>query len=54
MEIRATVIIGDEIIGEGLLLLSEMEIKELAPKIGDRIKLRKLINKKVLQPTHRS
>ena len=27
MEIRDTVIIGDEIIGEGLLLLSEMEIR---------------------------
>ena len=46
--------VNNEITGEGLLLLSEMEIKELAPKIGDRIKLRKLINKKVLQPTHRS
>ena len=36
---------SNEISGEQFLLLTELEIKELAPKIGDRVKLRELIKK---------
>lgn len=41
----------NEVTGECFLLLTEMEIKELAPRIGDRVKLRQLItkHKQVLQ-----
>ena len=35
----------NEISGQQFLLLTELEIKELAPKISDRIKLRELIKK---------
>ena len=35
----------NEVTGECFILLTEMEIKELAPRIGDRVKLRQLITK---------
>ena len=38
-------ILDNEVTGECFLLLTEQEIKELAPKIGDRVKLRQLISK---------
>ena len=37
--------IENEVIGESLLLLTELEIKELAPRIGEHVKLRQLIHK---------
>ena len=37
--------IENEVMGESILLLTEMEIKELAPRIGERVKLRQLVNK---------
>lgn len=36
-------IMDNELTGEHLLLLTEMEMKELAPKIGDRVKLRQIV-----------
>ena len=38
-------ILENDVGGKELLCLSEEEIKELAPKIGDRVKLRSLISK---------
>ncbi len=35
----------NEVTGECCIQLTEMEMKELAPKIGDRVKLRQLITK---------
>ncbi len=40
----ATAVDNNEVTGQCLLELTEGEIKKLAPKIGDRVKLRKLIN----------
>jgi len=40
----ATAIVDNEVSGLYLAELTELEIKELAPKIGDRVKLRRLIN----------
>ena len=34
---------ANEITGEGFLSLSELEVKEIAPKIMERVKLRKLV-----------
>lgn len=36
---------SNEVTGECCLQLTEMEMKELAPKIGDRVKLRQLLTK---------
>ena len=38
-------LIENEVTGESFLLLTEQEIKEIAPRIGERVKLRQLINK---------
>ncbi len=37
--------VTNEVTGECCIQLTEMEMKELAPKIGDRVKLRQLITK---------
>ena len=44
-EHRIAWMLYNEVTGECFLLLTEQEIKELAPKIGDRVKLRQLISK---------
>ena len=40
----ADAVVDNDISGELLVELTEAEIKEIAPKIGDRVKLRKLIS----------
>ena len=37
--------IENDVMGESLLLLTELEIKELASRIGEHVKLRQLIHK---------
>ncbi len=37
--------VTNKVTGECCIQLTEMEMKELAPKIGDRVKLRQLITK---------
>jgi len=40
----AEAVVDNDVCGETLLELTAPEIKELAPKIGDRVKLRKIIS----------
>ena len=40
----ATAIVENEVTGQCLVELTELEIKELASKIGDRVKLKRQIN----------
>ncbi len=40
----ADAVVDNDISGELLVELTEAEIKEIAPKIGDRVRLRKLIS----------
>ena len=40
----AEAFIDNDVNGECLVELTELEVKELAPKIGDRVKLRRLIS----------
>ncbi len=40
----ATAVLDNEVTGQCLLECTALEMKELAPKIGDRVKLRRIIN----------